>query len=457
MAAPPKIPYAKLGIPAQLEDRLHPEAPKKALMAMAKGLMPMAPDVQLPVLYVLATMDSAALRKAAVKTLGRIPAKMVSDTISMRTHPKVLEFIAEFREPERALDERIGMLRSANDRTVALIAARADASLCDMLTRNHERLLMSPGVFVALYNNPACSDAHIARAESFLRMQDAMPEVPARRPFAGPEDEAPAAEAAPAPAAPAPAPAGGGLDQAGPEPVAPVAPAAAAPSGPLAVEQDAGPIDLMAEIEAALRGEQSPTLVAAQERSLSTFDADAITHGEGFEDLGLSAFSFDFEDVADSFSFDLTGDMESKSYDERTEAAQSIDAKIRDMTVGQKIKLAYLGNKEVRSRLIRDRNKVVAGAVVRSGRLSDQEVATYAANKNLDGEVIREIASNREWIRKYPVKVALVNNPKTPVAQAVAMVSQMQKRDLLQLTRNRNVPSVVTQAAMRLFKQKYNR
>ena len=94
---------------------------------------------------------------------------------------------------------------------------------------------------------------------------------------------------------------------------------------------------------------------------------------------------------------------------------------------------------------------------MKSGRLTDQEVATYAGNKNLDSDVIREIAGNREWLRKYPVKLALVNNPKTPVAQTVALVGQLHKKDLLQLTRNRNVPSVVSEAANRLYRTKYKK
>jgi seryl-tRNA(Sec) selenium transferase len=53
------------------------------------------------------------------------------------------------------------------------------------------------------------------------------------------------------------------------------------------------------------------------------------------------------------------------------------------------------------------------------------------------------------------VKVALANNPKTPVSLAVSIVTQLQKKELQALTRNRNIPSVVNEAAVRLFRQKY--
>ena len=210
----------------------------------------------------------------------------------------------------------------------------------------------------------------------------------------------------------------------------------------------------MAEIEAALRGDVSPVLSQRHEERLRMFDLGQLEDDEA--ESGVE-FEFDFSDVTDGFSFDLTADHSKAQGEEKGEIKRSIEQKVKELSVGQKIKLAYLGNKETRAYLIRDRNRIVAGAVVKSGRLSDQEVATYAGNKNLDSDVIREIACNREWIRKYPVKVSLVNNPKTPVSQAVTMVSQLQKKDLLQLTRNRNIPSVVNEAANRLFRQKFKK
>jgi len=440
-SSPERIPFAKLGIPLNLEDRLARDAPAKIKRAIAKGAVPVQPGAQLGVLYVLAGDPDKRVAKAARKGLRDLPVKQVLNQISLKTHPKVMEFIAEFRKGDDALDERIGMLRTANDRTTVMIAKRANKALCELLSRNHERLLVTPAVFVSLHANPDCPDSAVARAESFLRMQDSLPEVPAVRPFlqsAG-EDEFVSLDED-----------DGGASEPEPSPEAePVVESSLSPD-----DSAGGAVDLMAEIEAALRGDVSPTLVKRQEEKLRMFDLGQLEDDFSEDDSG---FSFDFSDVADSFTFDLTADHSGKESEEKGELKRSIEQKIKDMSVGQKIKLAYLGNKEARAYLIRDRNRIVAGAVVKSGRLTDQEVASFAGNKNLDSDVIREIAANREWTRKYPVKVSLVNNPKTPVAQAVAMVSQMQKKDLLQLTRNRNIPSVVSEAANRLYRQKYKK
>lgn len=415
------IPFGKLGIPSQIEKNLERDAPRPVKLAIARGLLPMPTDAQLGALYVLASDPDAEVSELAVETARGVPLKQVVTAVGPRTHAKVLEFLIEFREPDFELDERVGMLRVTNDRTATVIAARADKALCEKLCNNHERLLMTPGVFLALHANPNCKDVDIERAGSFLRMQRQLPELPPERPFKA------AALAA----------LGGGGDsfiaEDGPAPT---------PSGA------AAEMDLMAEIEAALRGERSPAFIKAAEQGLDMFVVEPEAPG-----ARGSRFEFNFKDDSDVFSWNLTADG---ALDEAGgEAVRlSLEAKIAEMTIGQKIKLAYLGNKESRKVLLRDSNKMVASAVIKSGRLTDNEVLNVAGNKNLDGDVLREVAMNGEWTRKYPVKVALVNNPKTPVSLAVSMVSQLQKKDLQSLLRNRNISSVVSQAATRLFKQR---
>jgi len=204
----------------------------------------------------------------------------------------------------------------------------------------------------------------------------------------------------------------------------------------------AAEVDLQAEIEAALTGKASPML--GQRQALDLFDLDKVSSDP------LAGFAFDFADEED-FSMDLLEDRQGGA----SEAERlTIEKKIAKMSTGKKIKLAYLGNKEVRAILIRDRSKMVSAAVVKSGRLSDAEVNAYAGNRNLAAEVLREIAANKEWIRKYPVQVALVNNPRVPVSVSIGLVDRLLARDLASLARNRNVSSVIFQKAEKMLKNK---
>ncbi len=398
-----EIPFARLGIPKDMRPNLERDAPKQIKLAMARGLVPTTLDVQLAVCYILATDGDPEIAAAANDTIGSMPVDRIVSAIHLRTHPKILEYLVEVRQDD-ALDDRVAMHKLANDRAVRRIARRAGQDLCEKLTLNHERLIMTPMVYVDLHANEHCLDRYLRQAENFLRMQRMLPDVPAERPFRASLQDKPAAE----PAAP-------------PE------------------------MDLEAEIMAAIAGEQSPALLAAQDSKLDMFDVDDVA-------VDLGGFEFSFAEESDELSFVLTEDRNEKA---SVEEIRSMEKIIREMSPGQKIKLAYLGNQEARGILIRDSNKLVAAAVVKSGRMTDGEALNAASNRNLPDDVIREIAGNREWVRKYPFQVALVNNPKTPVSVSMGFIRSLNKRDLQALGRNRNIPSSINQAAVRLFKAKY--
>jgi hypothetical protein len=414
------IPFARLGIPAPLRRSVDPESPRSAKVAVAKGLLPTTADVQLSLLYVLAVDPDRTVARMARKTLAGLPESQIISGLNQRTFPKILEFIAKFRKESQVLDEKIIRIRDTPDRAAVLIAHRAEVGLCEMLCRHQERLLLTPEVYVALHANPECNDEDLGRAEAFLRMHKSLPEVPAHRPFREPE--------------PAPEPVAAELV---PQPAQPAAPLTPGPLTPAPTQ---------------------PALQPAQQSAdaLKMFDLDTIG---GDDDQGLEAFQFNFQDEMANFSWDLTGDDDVAEVPAEEEEMQfiSVERRIAEMSVGQKIKMAYMGNKSARKVLIRDSNKIVATAVVKSGRLSPSEVAAFAGNRNLGDGVIREIAMNPEFLRKYPVQVALVNNPKTPPAVALKFISGLHKRDLKALSNNKNVGSVIFLTAKKLFKSKYQK
>lgn len=447
----PDIPYARLKIPPPIQQRLEAGMSKRERYAFARGAMPMTDDAKLGICYLLVGDEVKKIADAARQTLIDMPTRSVVAAINRDTHPKVLEFLVEFRAPDNDLDEHIYRLPDMNDRTARLIVQRADAKMCELIATNQTRLLLTPAVIIDLRDNKNCPPTSFSRAESFLRMQRELPPgyddpEPEPDPLDGLDD---------LDSLPAPAP-GGDLadelmsalgddddDDFNLPPAQPLSP---------------GLMDLEAEIEAAMSGQQSPAMLYAQKTNLDMFDLDQFDlpskapGGGGGGKLG--AFSFDFRDTGDEFSFNLTQDHDGKPEDE---GFRSIEMELKEMTVGHKIKLAYKGNKEVRNILIRDRNKTVAVAVIRSGRMSDGEVVTAAGNRNLSDDVIREIATNKEFTRKYPVKVALAANSKTPVPVALSMMKSLHKKDLKSLARNRNVSNVVSMAALKLFKQKFQR
>jgi hypothetical protein len=125
----------------------------------------------------------------------------------------------------------------------------------------------------------------------------------------------------------------------------------------------------------------------------------------------------------------------------------TLSQRIGKMNVAEKIKLATKGNKEARGILLRDSNKLVAVAVIRSPRITDGEVLAQAQNKAALDDVLRVIYMNREWLRKYAIKLALVKNPKVPQGVSMRLLNTLHEHDIKSLARDKNVPGTVQMLA----------
>jgi hypothetical protein len=134
--------------------------------------------------------------------------------------------------------------------------------------------------------------------------------------------------------------------------------------------------------------------------------------------------------------------------------ADTLTQRVQKMKVAEKIRLAMLGDKEARTLLMRDSNRMVQAAIVSNPRLTDGEVAMIASLRSIDEEVLRKIANNREWMRMYQVRLALATNPKCPFATSVKLLQSLAPADLKQISRSKSVPSNVAQAARRLLGEK---
>ncbi|CAM4086586.1 hypothetical protein COSO111634_32915 [Corallococcus soli] len=133
---------------------------------------------------------------------------------------------------------------------------------------------------------------------------------------------------------------------------------------------------------------------------------------------------------------------------------QTLAQRIMKMSIAEKIKLATLGNKEARTSLIRDTNKLVCVAVIRSPRITDGEVLSCAANRAINEDVLRVIYNNREWTKMQKVKLALVKNPKVPLTVTMKFLNTLRDAELKDLARDKNVPAAVQSFAKKLHEKK---
>lgn len=130
---------------------------------------------------------------------------------------------------------------------------------------------------------------------------------------------------------------------------------------------------------------------------------------------------------------------------------QSLWARIQNMTVAQKVMLAFRGDKTTRMILVRERNKMVCSAAIRNPRMTESEVESIAGMRNVEEEVLRIIGMRREWMQKYAIMTAMVRNPRAPIGVVLPLINRLTLRDLKGLKDDRNVSEVVRQMAKKMF------
>ena len=127
---------------------------------------------------------------------------------------------------------------------------------------------------------------------------------------------------------------------------------------------------------------------------------------------------------------------------------------IKDLPVPEKVKLAMSGDKEARAILIKDSNKQVQEAVLNSPKITEPEIVAVANSRNVSEDRLRKIASSREWMKNYQIRLGLVNNPKTPLTMGLRIVGTLMISDLKRLSKSKSVSSVLTGAAARALIKK---
>ena len=145
----------------------------------------------------------------------------------------------------------------------------------------------------------------------------------------------------------------------------------------------------------------------------------------------------------------ILGEFKSEDMDLPSERISIIN-RIMQMGMKDRTQLAMKGDRESRNILIRDPNRIVAQAVVNNPRITVQEIEKIASMRSVTEDILRQIASSRQWSRSYAVVHNLVRNPRTPVHNCMNILSRLQLKDLNALAKNRNVSDAVRRQAFRL-------
>jgi regulator of extracellular matrix RemA (YlzA/DUF370 family) len=378
------------------------KAPQPARLAAARGMLPLQQNDLLEVLVALAASDDEQLATAATETLlAETPGNLLLAAKAADTSPNVLAYLASSTNRTNEIYEATILNNQTPDYAIAKLASTtANGSLLELIAINQQRLVRSPEIIDAILANPARSGEAERRASE------------TRKEF---------------------------------------------------FEKERGARQIADELRA--RGQ------TAAAEFFETAELTTSTGELNFDDAWLIAQHIEVSDADIDESWlpaerreellaetaeEAAANVQRVIDNERLEKGEvsaervSLIRRIMFMNARDRMKLAMKGDREARSILIRDSNRVVCSAVVKNPRITEHEVENISAMRTVSDEVLRLIAMNRTWARAYSIIHNLARNSRTPIPTALNILPRIRTKDLQHLSQNRNVSETVRRQAYRL-------
>ena len=374
-------------------------APHQARLAAASGFLPLPQSDLLEVLVVLQDVEDSEIAEAAKETLA---SQAVDDLLtaakSSETSPAVLNYLAAFSKDNREIHEAIVLNNRTPDEAIAgLASTTSDSSVLDLIAANQQRLVRFPKIIDAILANSDRSGEAERRAretrQEFFEKERGAQQIAQELRRRGNSAAAEFFENSDL-------------------------------TGGLSVDE---------------------AWLIAQHIEVSDAELDnSWLPTERYEELRMET-----QEERDA-NFKRAVESERLEVGELPPERVSLMRQLMFLNARDRMKLAMKGDREARSILIRDSNRMVATAVIHNPRVTDQEVENIAAMRTVADEVLRLIALNRNWARSYPVIHNLVRNPRTPVPTVLSTLPRIRTKDLKNLTQNRNVSEATRRQAQRL-------
>src|SRR3990170_3795891 len=90
--------------------------------------------------------------------------------------------------------------------------------------------------------------------------------------------------------------------------------------------------------------------------------------------------------------------------------------------------------------LLFHRSREVLEALLTNPRVGEKHLAILLSRRDLSRDLVARIAQNREWMKSYPLKLAVVKHPRTPRHLALPLLKFIYLFDLLSVARTAGAP-----------------
>jgi hypothetical protein len=121
----------------------------------------------------------------------------------------------------------------------------------------------------------------------------------------------------------------------------------------------------------------------------------------------------------------------------------------RPVSLGERKSLARRNDREWIARVIRDPHPDVARILLLNPRVTETDIVRLCARRPVASDVLREVFLCARWIVRYPVKVALVLNPYSPLDIALQLAPLLRAQDLKRVLDATDLPPELHAACRR--------
>lgn len=383
-------------------------APQPARTAAARGMLPLPQSDLLEILVFFVRDGDAELARTAQETLSSQDITQLEELAkSEELAPQVLGYFVETEGfPVNIQDAVLSNLRTPPEALIKFARATKNGELLEVLSFNQQLLISTPAIIDAIISNPYRTSEAQRRASEI------------KKEF---------------------------------------------------FEKERGAEQIANELRA--QGKEAAAEFVEQADFADDLPEKSDGSGLSIEDIILLAEHIEIPDseIDDSW---LSLEYIEEIYEETDEQRQAIVNKILGdlsaedeevsgerismirrillMKMKDRVRIASKGDREARNILIRDPNRVVSQAVINNPRITEQEIEKIASMRTVPGDVLRQIASSRNWTRNYSIMHKLAQNPRAPISNVMSILTRLQLRDLKALNKNRNVSDAVRRQAFRL-------
>lgn len=397
----PGSPFATI-----LEDIQNKTLDREQRLIVARGFLPLEPDVLAPALLFLTEDEDEEVRETARSTILEMPVNIVKTIARDKLiSPKILDLLARIRIGDEELLETILFNPATADGTFEFIASNGPSKIIEILSGNQERMLRNPRLMERILKNKNTSP--------YVRMQLELYQQEIREQKAAREEAA-----------------------------AILAESVLEKKPPVAARP----------VQEAVREPEKPK-PEPQQPVKPVFTAKPVKESPSSPRPAKPAAD---ESVENEEKIDLYEEAEQPPVDTAHDGG-SIAHKISTMNVADKIKLATLGTREERFLLMRETNRLVAMAALKSPKTTEEEIEQIAKMKNVIEDVLRDIGTAREFIQSPSIRKALLENPRCPIGVSLNLLKFVSEKELNGLSKNRNIPEAIRTAARRMILQKEQR